>query len=229
VPGTSSRGVNPDGAYSAEGLRLGQEQVQFPVWPSWFSLNEMGPSDLELVAEHPGSVRLYAYRNVDVVLWESTPTFEALEAIDLIGRAVRRRLSLKSRKLSSLVVMADTVKPAPPSVAPALKREFVAYTAAVGSVVLVLEQRGFWGSIVRSAFSGLASRCMSADRFQIVPSLADAVLVFSQMHARSTGELISGLDLIHRVQNARRERPAPLHSMECGPMLDSEVPEIIAS
>jgi hypothetical protein len=162
--------------------------------PSW-SLRGIERLDAE-----PGRFWFGAWRNVNILVWESTADLHAVERLE---HTIPPRVAAHPEGLSTVYIIPETAGPPPADVRAAFAAQGKRWRKTIACLSVVIEHTGFLGSAMRSAITGIT--LISPDRFKtgIHESIAEAAAWLPGPHQSLTGLRIDPAELQRVLESAR--------------------------
>jgi hypothetical protein len=148
----------------------------------------------------PAYLSVYAWKNVDVLIWENSPTVTLLAST---GPLLEERVRESAGPVSVVHVVQSGLQLPDEATRSAIKEFSEKYNAAIANLVLVLELTGFQGSAIRGAFTGMLLLTRKRASTHVAKTLEEAASWLPEPHARATGVQIDRLELLSVLERAR--------------------------
>lgn len=158
-----------------------------------------------LVAEDPGVLAIFVYRNFCVFVWNQPATAVTLECIsDAAEKLFREQPDVL---FSTLQWVAFRQQMPPPEIRARLAGLADELVSRIACIDFVLEHGGFWASAFRAAIAGIGMLMRNRIELRVDGSLADAASWLAREHLKRTGVSITAKELTDIVQQAVAARP----------------------
>jgi hypothetical protein len=152
----------------------------------------------ELLAD-PGTMLLYAWKNVLIVVWIGDAPVELM-------RRLKSALSLHLRELGmvSVVSVVTAVGELPDDdKRRAYKEVIAAHGGSFANVAMVMEREGFVSSAIRALMTGLLMVAGRQQTFNVAGNVEQAATWLVPRHAAATGVQLELAELVRVVKQAR--------------------------
>jgi len=158
------------------------------------------PVHLELIGEHPGSVRIGRFKNLIIGAWFGPPNDGAVRTLLSIMKTLHRG----SAEVRSYVHLLPDQVPLPDAKArEGLSYLMNHYEQHIACVGVVIAGTGFWASAMRSAVGGLRILVRTPFDFRMESSAEDVSSWLPDSHAKRTGVRITAHELRELFAEAR--------------------------
>lgn len=158
---------------------------------------------LIVLGEEPGVLRFYGYKNVDVAIWDSTPTMASAAHL---GRLCATRGRTLPGKFSSVVVITPEAGPIKPDVWEALQRAAACRRTPMCGLYFVLEHDGFVASMIRGTLTSFLLLAKRPPPLRVVRTVREAATLLAERHERDTSVPVDPGELLRALESARTPR-----------------------
>jgi hypothetical protein len=158
------------------------------------------PAGLVVLDSEPGEFWCGAWMNVNIVVWQTSASREAVERLD---RTIPPRLKALSQRLSTVHIGTSGAGVPGADVRAAFAEAAKRWAHATGCVSVVIEHAGFAASALRSAVTGIHLVSGAAFPMRAHKSIDEAVPWFVEIHTQTTGVKLPAEELLRVLRSAR--------------------------
>ena len=159
--------------------------------------------EFKIIAERPGEMVTAAYKNVHIMVWYGNPTVESIDMLDTV--TVDRVRECPSGISAIHVVLPSTGLPSN-AARDGLVQSGKRWSAHLACVAVVIERKGFWGSAMRGAVTGIQLLAPRTFVSQVHDSIEQAVEWPPPPHLKRTGVQLDPAELLSVIQRVREMR-----------------------
>jgi len=158
---------------------------------------------MDFLGEEPGVLRFYGWRNVDLAIWDATPS---LASAAQLGRLCSARARTSTEPVSAVVVITPDAGPIQRDVWDALRRAATCRRAKFAGLYFVLEHEGFVASAIRGMLTGYLLLAKNPPPLRVVRTVLQAATLIGDRHERDTGVPVDAGELLRVLENARHRK-----------------------
>lgn len=178
-------------------------------------LRDAVPSDaVRLVASDPGEFAMYAWRNVDLIIWDQPPRATSVRRM---SRALFQRVREAGTRCSGIHLVPEQSGPPDSSARAEFMNVGRTHQNGIACIGVVVERQGFLAGTIRAAVTGILLVSAKYYTTRMFDSLEDAAKWLPAPHTKLTGVNIDEAALLRFFSTARGEHTAHNHQREMIP------------
>lgn len=151
-----------------------------------------------------GELTMYAWKNVDVVIWDMTPSADGVRQMT---RTLYGLLRDDRSKRTGVHVMRGPGQPPGPEARAEFARFGAAHARAVACLALVMEQRGFVGGALASSVTGMMLESGRSLNTRLFGSLREVAEWLPGPHLEKSGVTLEPAELATAFVTIERLHP----------------------